>query len=187
MTLTKLGITGALIAIASPLLIAATLMAQATQTGQRETSPRARPSIKIAQRTPDPKPAPAPPAAETQQNLTGAPMNDDLFEPFPPIVLKTVPATGATDVDPDLTEIRVTFSKEMHDGSWSWVTLSKERFPEVTGKIHYEKDKQTCVLPVKLKPGSNYAISVNSQRFANFRDTQDNRAIPYMLLFRTRK
>jgi RNA polymerase sigma-70 factor (ECF subfamily) len=138
----------------------------------------------IAQKAADPK-AVRPPTEN--QELTGAPTDDDLFEPFPPIVLKTIPATGATDVDPALTEIRVTFSKEMHDGSWSWVTLSKERFPEVTGKIHYEKDKRTCVLPVKLEPGKNYAISVNSQRFANFRDTQDNRAVPYMLLFRTRK
>src|SRR3954464_8333440 len=78
------------------------------------------------------------PAAEPQE-LTGEPTNDDLFEPFPPIVLKTIPATGATDVDPSLTEIRVAFSKEMEDGSWSWVTLSKERFPEVAGKIRYEK------------------------------------------------
>ena len=29
---------------------------------------------------------------------------------------------GVTDVDPVTTEIRVTFSKEMQDGSWSWST-----------------------------------------------------------------
>jgi RNA polymerase sigma-70 factor (ECF subfamily) len=186
MTVTKLGIASAL--ISSPLLIAAALAAQAPRRDPRDAPPRAKSSPVTAKEAADPtaKATATSPAAESQ-GVTGAPTNDELFEPFPPIVLKTIPATGATDVDPALTEIRVTFSKEMHDGSWSWVTISKERFPEVTGKIHYEKDKRTCVLPVKLEPGRNYAISINSQRFANFRDTQNNRAVPYMLLFRTRK
>ena len=52
----------------------------------------------------------------------------------PPVVVKTVPEAGAGEVDPKLTEIKVTFSKDMQDGSWSWVTLSKESFPKEDGK-----------------------------------------------------
>ena len=60
---------------------------------------------------------------------------------------------GTTNVDPSLSEIRVTFSKEMLDKSWSWSTASKNTFPKVAGEIHYLEDRRTCVLPVKLEPG----------------------------------
>jgi hypothetical protein len=52
------------------------------------------------------------------------------LESVPPVVVKTVPEAGAGEVDPKLTEIKVTFSKDMQDASWSWSTLSQESFPE---------------------------------------------------------
>src|SRR5690349_13647382 len=78
------------------------------------------------------------------------------LEAAPPVVIKTVPEAGADAVDPGLTEIRVTFSKKMHDDSWSWSTASQESFPETTGKPKYAEDERTCVLPVKLRPGKTY-------------------------------
>src|SRR5687768_12050423 len=39
---------------------------------------------------------------------------------LPPVVVKTVPEAGAQNVAPGEVEIRVTFSKKMKDGSWSW-------------------------------------------------------------------
>ena len=109
------------------------------------------------------------------------------LESAPPVVVKTVPVAGAKDVDPTLTEIRVTYSKPMQDGSWSWSTLSKESFPKVDGKPKYLKDKRTSVLPVKLEPGKTYAIWVNSQKFGNFKDTDSRSAVPYLLVFKTKK
>jgi beta-lactamase regulating signal transducer with metallopeptidase domain len=103
-----------------------------------------------------------------------------------PVVVKTVPENGAEDVDPNLTEIKVTFSKDMHDGTWSWTQESAETFPEVTGKIHYQPDKRTCVLPVKLEPGKTYYMSINSERFRNFKDEGRRPAIPYPLSFKTK-
>src|SRR6478735_8616858 len=38
----------------------------------------------------------------------------------PPVVVKTVPEAGTVGVDAKTTEIRVTFSKPMANGSWSW-------------------------------------------------------------------
>ncbi len=109
-------------------------------------------------------------------------------------MVSTVPPTGATDVHPGLTDIRVTFNRRMQDGNWSWVQLSKESLPETTGKPHYEKDRCTCILPVKLKPGTTYAISINPPRFANFRGSkndqqndQNDRAVPYLLVFKTKE
>jgi len=108
------------------------------------------------------------------------------LESVPPVVVKTAPVAGASDVDPKLTEIKVTFSKDMQDESWSWATLSKESFPKIDGKPKYLADKRTCVLPVKLEPGKTYAIWVNSEKFTNFKDADGHSAVPYLLVFKTK-
>ncbi len=126
-----------------------------------------------------PASAPMPPAPE--------PAAGGSFDAFAPFVVKTEPATGSTDVDPALAEIRVTFSKEMQDGNWSWVTLSKETFPEIVGQPRYQPDKRTCVVAVKLEAGRTYAAFLNSPKFNNFRDLGGQRAVPYLLVFKTRK
>ncbi len=103
-----------------------------------------------------------------------------------PVVVKTIRQSGATDVDPALSEIRVTFSKDMIDKSWSWTTLSKETFPEAAGAVHFLEVHRTCIMPVKLKPGRTYATWINSSRFTNFMDRDRHSAVPYLLVFRTR-
>jgi RNA polymerase sigma-70 factor (ECF subfamily) len=113
--------------------------------------------------------------------------DDVTLESVPPVVVKTVPEAGAADVDPKLTEIRVTFSKDMQDGSWSWAQLSEDSFPKVDGKPKYLADKRTCVLPVKLEPGKTYAVWVNSEKFGNFKDSDGRSAVPYLLVFKTKK
>ena len=118
---------------------------------------------------------------------TALPADDVTLESVPPVVVKTVPQAGAADVDPKLTEIKVTFSKDMQDRTWSWATLSKESFPTLDGKPKYLKDKRTCVLPVKLEPGKTYAVWVNSEKFDNFKDTGGRSAVPYLLVFKTKK
>lgn len=104
----------------------------------------------------------------------------------PPVVIKTIPEAGSDDVDASATEIRVTFSKPMQDGSWSWSTASDKSFPETTGKPKYADDKRTCILPVKLEPGRTYAIWLNSQKFRNFKDSDGQPAVPYLLVFKTK-
>jgi RNA polymerase sigma-70 factor (ECF subfamily) len=113
--------------------------------------------------------------------------DDITLDSVPPVVAKTVPAAGADDVDPKMTEIKVTFSKDMTDDNWSWTTISKETFPKLTGKPKYLADKRTCVLPVKLEAGKTYAIWVNSEKFTNFKDGDGRSAVPYLLVFRTKK
>ena len=51
----------------------------------------------------------------------------------PPVVVKTVPESGVEGINADVNEIKVTFSKDMEDGSWSWSTFSKDTFPATTG------------------------------------------------------
>ena len=103
-----------------------------------------------------------------------------------PVVVKTVPEAGTKDVAPGEMEIKVTFSKEMTDQSWSWATAWQDSTPEGTEKPHYEADHRTCVLKVKLEPNKTYGYWINSQRFHGFQDLQNHPAVPYLLVFQTR-
>ncbi len=105
----------------------------------------------------------------------------------PPVVVKTIPAAGSTKVSPGTSEIKVTFSKQMLDKTWSWAQLSDATFPEVGAAPKYLDDGRTCVLGVKLKPNKTYAIWVNSQRHRNFKDADGRSAVPYLLVFETGK
>jgi RNA polymerase sigma factor (sigma-70 family) len=120
------------------------------------------------------EPAPEPPGDEVS------------IEKLPPVVVRSTPASGADDVDPALGEIKVTFSKPMTDGSWSWSQLSDESFPKIQGKPKYDASKRTCSASVKLEPGKTYAIWLNSGRFRNFKDASGQPAVPYLLVFKTR-
>jgi len=111
------------------------------------------------------------------------------IQTMPPSVVKTVPQAGDTAVDPALKEISVTFSKDMlTERMWAICQISNETFPEKgDGKIHYLADKRTCVFPVKLQPGKTYVLWFNRGKFNSFRDTDNNPAVPYLLVFQTKK
>ena len=114
--------------------------------------------------------------------------NEITVKSMPPVVVKTFPQAGETTVDHSIKEIRVTFSKEMMTKEmWSWVIVSEASFPKITGKVSYLKDNKTCVAPVDLAPGKTYAIWFNSKKFNAFRDTDNNPAIPYLLVFQTKE
>jgi RNA polymerase sigma-70 factor (ECF subfamily) len=108
---------------------------------------------------------------------------------MPPSVVKTVPQAGDTAVDPALKEISVTFSKDMKtDRMWAICQISDETFPgKGDGNIHYLADRRTCVFPVKLQPGKTYVLWFNRGKFNSFRDTANNPAVPYLLVFQTKK
>lgn len=133
--------------------------------------------------------APKPALATAATLLAGHAQNDDEFSlaNAPPVVVKTIPEAGSDQVSASITEIRVTYSKPMEDGSWSWSTWGEKTFPKTTGKPRYESDHRTCVLPVKLEPGHTYAIWLNSENFSNFRDGDGHKAVPYLLVFQTKK
>jgi len=108
--------------------------------------------------------------------------------PAPPVVVAHIPQSGKTGVDAkSVKELRVTYSKPMADGRWSWSTWGEENFPKTTGKPHYLPDKRTCVLPVALEPGRTYAVWLNSNNFGNFKDSGGRKAVPYLLIFETKK
>jgi len=107
------------------------------------------------------------------------------IEAMPPSVIKTVPASGDTKVPAATKQIKVTFSKDMMDKSWSFTQISADSFPEIVGQPNYLEDQRTCVLNVKLKPNKTYVIWLNSQKYRNFKDKSGKSAVPYLLVFET--
>ena len=107
----------------------------------------------------------------------------------PPVVVKTFPESGASGVDPALAELRVTFNAPMKVGQWAWCTWGEgpEYFPEMRGTARYLEDGRTCVLPVTLAPGKVYAVWINTREHVSFQDRSGRPAVPYLLIFETRK
>jgi len=102
----------------------------------------------------------------------------------PPQIVSTSPADGATDVDPALKEITVTFDQDM-EGGMSW-TGSGPDFPSTPeGAQAQWRDKRTCVLPVKLQAGHYYRVGINSVSYRNFRSLADVPAEPSAISFTT--
>lgn len=107
------------------------------------------------------------------------------IDSMPPVVIKTIPEAGTTNVQPGEIEIQVTFSKPMHDHSWSWSTAWQDSTPEFIGKPQYDDDQKTCTVKVKLAPNKTYGFWLNSQKFHGFQDAQGHSAVPYLLVFQT--
>jgi len=103
-----------------------------------------------------------------------------------PVVVKTVPEAGSKNVAPGEVIIKITFSKEMTDQSWSWASAWQNSEPEDLGKPYYSADHKTCMLKVKLEPGKTYGWWINSQRFHGFKDAQGRSAVPYLFVFQTK-
>jgi RNA polymerase sigma-70 factor (ECF subfamily) len=70
--------------------------------------------------------------------------------------------------------------------SWSRLTGNKYAAPQDDGPNHFERDRRTCVMPVKLDPGKTYVMGVNSERFRNFKDARGHPALTSLLVFRTK-
>ena len=105
---------------------------------------------------------------------------------MPPVIVKTMPESGMKDVATGEVEIKVTFSKKMADGSWSWSTAWQDSTPKSLGKPRYEADGKTCIMKVTLEPGKTYAYWLNSNNFKNFKDRQGHPSVPYLLIFKTK-
>jgi hypothetical protein len=109
------------------------------------------------------------------------------IDSMPPVVVKTLPEAGSKDVPPGEYEIKITFSKEMQDHSWSWSSAWQDSTPEAVDAPRYDAGHKTCMLKVKLEAKTTYGYWLNSQNFHNFKDKQGHAAVPYLLVFETGK
>jgi hypothetical protein len=102
----------------------------------------------------------------------------------PPKVVETTPADGDLQVDPNLRVIRVRFDQEMSRGSYSFCG-GGESFPKTRGKARWGGPR-VCVLPVRLEPDHEYALSINCPAARNFTNVDGEPAEICPLRFRTR-
>lgn len=110
---------------------------------------------------------------------------------LPPCVVKTEPENRATDVDPTLAEIKVTYDRPMAVGrNYSWIihqAIGTYPGDKNGPEPRWENDGKTCVLSVKLKPDTLYAVGVNSFRHTGFHDPKGGVGVPYIWVFKTGK
>ncbi|MCC7146957.1 MAG: hypothetical protein IT443_10980 [Phycisphaeraceae bacterium] len=100
-----------------------------------------------------------------------------------PIVIDSQPRPGQRDVDPKLTQIRVTFDRPMDITSFAWVGGGPS-YPKTAGKPTWINNR-TCVLPVQLEPDHDYWLSINSDEHQSFRALGGGSAVPYRIAFHT--
>ncbi len=102
-----------------------------------------------------------------------------------PWIVSTQPAIGETNVDSELTEITITFDRDMGTGM-SWTGGGPE-FPELDkSRGPSWVDKRTCVLPVILKEGSYYRVGINSKSNLNFKSADGEVCPPAAIFFTTK-
>lgn len=106
-----------------------------------------------------------------------------------PVVVKTVPENGATDLPPGITEIQITFNKKMQTDAFTFCPVDDTvPFDKsiIASKPYFDKEQKTFVIKLNLKPGTKYAFWINSPKFNKFKDTKGNRAAPSQLTFETK-
>jgi len=108
-------------------------------------------------------------------------------EQLPPHVVSSVPEQGATDVDPRLREITVTFDRPIAPGDHSWVIFrGSGLYPGYRGgEATLSEDRMSATLDVRLSPGTVYALGVNDLRYNGYKDTYGRPVLPFGLCFRT--
>lgn len=102
-------------------------------------------------------------------------------------VVSTFPQAGSKSVNAAVKQIKIRFSEPVNTGDWSLVDTNLGLPLETTGMPSFSESDTVCTVPVVLYPGMTYSVSINSERFTNFRSAKDpNVAVtPYMLTFTT--
>ena len=101
----------------------------------------------------------------------------------PPRVISMQPDHGDINVDPAITHIRVTFDQDMSPNGRS-ICGGGSTFPELSGQPVWESPR-VIAIPVKLKPGAVYSMSMNCPAGQNFRSASGEPAESSPLSFRT--
>lgn len=101
----------------------------------------------------------------------------------PPVVVRATPDHAESEVDPNLTVIRIEFDQDMKPSSYS-ICGSKDHIPDILGSPKWESPR-VFVLPVKMAPGRRYDFSVNCPTRKNFTNLAGESAVAYPISFRT--
>jgi len=101
----------------------------------------------------------------------------------PPRVVSAQPDNGQTDVDPATRQIKIVFDQPMSRDGFS-VVGGGPNFPQITARPRWVDDR-TLVIGVSLREDHEYWLSINSDRFTNFRNPAGEPAVAYAIAFTT--
>jgi len=102
-----------------------------------------------------------------------------------PKIVKSTPEIGASDVDPRLGVLSITFDMPMAPGfSWTGGGPTYPTIPEGE-KPRWSRDGKTCTLPVSLTPGTRYELGLNSVSHKNFSSKWGVPLEPVQFTFKT--
>ena len=102
-----------------------------------------------------------------------------------PRLVSMTPENGASDVDPAMTELVITFDRPMRDQSWSVVGKPADT-PKVTGSPRYDAARKVLTIPVQLESGRSYRFSLNSGEKRGFQSEDGVALEPVEVRFATR-
>ena len=111
-------------------------------------------------------------------------------EDFPAYVVKCEPELGAAEADFRLQQIKVTFSRPVAPGDFSWTILrGSGEYPGTRQgpPPQLSADRLTATLDVRLSPNTVYAIGVNDVYYYGYKDTKGRPVLPFGLCFKTAK
>jgi hypothetical protein len=102
-----------------------------------------------------------------------------------PKVVQLIPTNGAEDVDPDLSQLKITFDRPMQDGNWS-IVGGGPHLPELIGKPSYDASHRVLTVRMRLKPDWTYEFWLNRGQFDSFRSAEGVRLESVHVQFKTR-
>lgn len=106
-----------------------------------------------------------------------------------PKIVSMTPADGATDVDPGLKTIVITFDRPMRNGTYAVMLLGGlDHFPGSGKGAGYDLNRRVFTIPTKpLKPDWEYAFGLNDENTPAFAAWDGVPLHPVVVKFRTRK
>lgn len=102
-----------------------------------------------------------------------------------PKVAKATPDDGDAAVDPKTAAIVVVFDQPMDTQSGWSVCGGGETFPKIIGRMRWGADAKTFTMRVKLKPGRDYALSINCPSAQRFQNPAGEPCVAYPISFHT--
>ncbi len=104
-----------------------------------------------------------------------------------PRVLRTSPPKGSRSVDPALDKVEIWFSHDMNPRSMSLTRLpGRAKLGYIPGRLPYFAGPRRLVIPVRLAPGTEYGVGINTGNRKGFLTKAGVPVAPFELLFTTR-
>ena len=102
-----------------------------------------------------------------------------------PNVVSTSPADGST-ISSGPFDLTVKFDRPMREGSYSFVQISPETFPDCRLGARMSPDRRSYTMRCSAAAGRDYEVWFNRPPYMNFKSTNGVSAQPHRIRFKAR-